>query len=567
MEPREQEAELRPDEAEDTDRHCMVNLLKRILTLDSNLRISPMSALRHPFLTLKHLSGAARFSCYHHNATQAMEQASLVETAPAQISREVQPRQPPLPPRPHTQGHPNARLCCARPLRDAHLPRPGPPASPAGSSCPPCEALSDGLLTQQLDEPSFMSGRQNLDRPTEAQNPWERQVAVRSSLADSGASNRDPKGSDTLSAPRAPGQAGVPSRGRVPVPCGGPTGESPGRPYRLFPAAAARSSPTQRPGCRPGPDVRPATWTPHAPVHQAVAHQVLSYSLPHPTDPPHRPPRSLHHPQHRHPGAGSHQFPQGEWRFPGPLGGGGPRTDGPPSSFQPSTSTAGGHCFHPPARSSWSDPYLCVVGRCPRWPEGHRETPPPLPLLCSSCTRETLCTPTPVALHPQTHTGMGRNEFPTQDRNKISSEDRNEVKTEDKHEVQIPVPVKQVIDVQTQTMEPEQYEVHTQPQPELQAKPPLQHQPQAPALAGPPSDLHPDLGQPGPGPGFQAENQPQESRVQHIEVPYLTRDDAKDQGAETDDHQPPSKEASVLCGSEGGSTFHPGQHLESPGRV
>ena len=139
---------------------------------------------------------------------------------------------------------------------------------------------------------------------------------------------------------------------------------------------------------------------------------------------------------------------------------------------------------------------------------------------------------------------MGRNEFLTQDRNEISSEDRNEVKTKDKHEVQIPVAVKQMIDVQTQTMEPEQYEVHTQP--ELQAKPLLQHQPQAPSLTGPPSDLHPDLGQPGPGPGFQAENQPQESRVQPQEGPYLTRDDTKDQGAETDDHQPPSKEVKPI---------------------
>ena len=54
----------------------MVDLLKRILTLDSSLRISPMSALGHPFFTLEHLSGPARFGCYHHAATQAMEQVS-----------------------------------------------------------------------------------------------------------------------------------------------------------------------------------------------------------------------------------------------------------------------------------------------------------------------------------------------------------------------------------------------------------------------------------------------------------------------------------------------------------
>ncbi|KAJ3590844.1 hypothetical protein NHX12_008792 [Muraenolepis orangiensis] len=138
MDAREREPGLlwKDTEAEESDRRCMVNLLKRILTLGSRWRISPERALGHAFLTLEHLvARSAQFSSYHRSATLAMEQALL------QLPKHVIPQPPPHPAHHH---RPNKQPCCSREPRTCHPPRPGPLSQaenqPQGSRVQPPES-------------------------------------------------------------------------------------------------------------------------------------------------------------------------------------------------------------------------------------------------------------------------------------------------------------------------------------------------------------------------------------------------------------------------------------------
>ncbi|KAJ8336192.1 hypothetical protein SKAU_G00395350 [Synaphobranchus kaupii] len=65
------------DSAEIADRRCMVELLNRMLTLDPDHRISPNEALRHPFLTLQHLSSCERYGEYHNLSLKGYREAGV----------------------------------------------------------------------------------------------------------------------------------------------------------------------------------------------------------------------------------------------------------------------------------------------------------------------------------------------------------------------------------------------------------------------------------------------------------------------------------------------------------
>ncbi|XP_076845003.1 uncharacterized protein LOC143490239 isoform X5 [Brachyhypopomus gauderio] len=73
--------------AEGADRHCMVELIKRALTIDSHQRINPSAALRHPFITLSHLNGPNMRS-YYDLSLQELQTALIPRTSSASHSDE-----------------------------------------------------------------------------------------------------------------------------------------------------------------------------------------------------------------------------------------------------------------------------------------------------------------------------------------------------------------------------------------------------------------------------------------------------------------------------------------------
>ncbi|KAJ8391662.1 hypothetical protein AAFF_G00086120 [Aldrovandia affinis] len=65
----------RDDAAEIADRKCMVDLLKKMLTVDPRERISARQALHHPFLTLQHLRVAHSYRQYYKYSVQGYKEA------------------------------------------------------------------------------------------------------------------------------------------------------------------------------------------------------------------------------------------------------------------------------------------------------------------------------------------------------------------------------------------------------------------------------------------------------------------------------------------------------------
>lgn len=65
----------REDTAEIADRLVMVDLLKRMLTLDPCNRISASQALRHPFFTLQHLRRSDSYRQYYEYSVQGYKEA------------------------------------------------------------------------------------------------------------------------------------------------------------------------------------------------------------------------------------------------------------------------------------------------------------------------------------------------------------------------------------------------------------------------------------------------------------------------------------------------------------
>ncbi|XP_041919637.1 homeodomain-interacting protein kinase 4-like [Alosa sapidissima] len=89
--------------AEIMDRHCMVELLKRTLTLDSHQRINPSSALRHHFITIHHLRAAQEYKHYYEMSRRCLQEAVTPArtsggdgTRPHRLQTETQ-AQPPHP--------------------------------------------------------------------------------------------------------------------------------------------------------------------------------------------------------------------------------------------------------------------------------------------------------------------------------------------------------------------------------------------------------------------------------------------------------------------------------------
>lgn len=62
-----------------TDCHCMVELIKRMLTLVSHQRINPDAALRHSFITLVHLDSPDTQD--HHHASLQELQKAVIQTS------------------------------------------------------------------------------------------------------------------------------------------------------------------------------------------------------------------------------------------------------------------------------------------------------------------------------------------------------------------------------------------------------------------------------------------------------------------------------------------------------
>ncbi|MBN3319080.1 HIPK4 kinase, partial [Atractosteus spatula] len=92
--PPEDAPEFLPEDvaAEASDRRSLVELLKRMLTLDSHQRINPRAALRHPFVSMQHLQASPRPTRYHRLSLLAFWEAAL----PA--GGEEQAERPPSPP-------------------------------------------------------------------------------------------------------------------------------------------------------------------------------------------------------------------------------------------------------------------------------------------------------------------------------------------------------------------------------------------------------------------------------------------------------------------------------------
>ncbi|CDQ66170.1 unnamed protein product [Oncorhynchus mykiss] len=84
MEFTEHDTELRNEDvaAEIEDRRSMVQLLKRMLTLDSHQRILPNAALHHPFINMHHLRMYPDYNRYYEQSAQALREALIQDTAP-----------------------------------------------------------------------------------------------------------------------------------------------------------------------------------------------------------------------------------------------------------------------------------------------------------------------------------------------------------------------------------------------------------------------------------------------------------------------------------------------------
>lgn len=84
MEFTEHDTELRNEDvaAEIEDRRSMVQLLKRMLTLDSHQRILPNAALHHPFINMHHLRMYPDYNRYYEKSAQAIPEALIQDTAP-----------------------------------------------------------------------------------------------------------------------------------------------------------------------------------------------------------------------------------------------------------------------------------------------------------------------------------------------------------------------------------------------------------------------------------------------------------------------------------------------------
>uniref|UniRef100_A0A4W5NXL1 Homeodomain interacting protein kinase 4 n=1 Tax=Hucho hucho TaxID=62062 RepID=A0A4W5NXL1_9TELE len=84
MEFTEHDPELRNEDvaAEVEDRQSMVQLLKRMLTLDSHQRILPNAALHHPFINMHHLRIYPDYNRYYEKSAQAIREALIQDTAP-----------------------------------------------------------------------------------------------------------------------------------------------------------------------------------------------------------------------------------------------------------------------------------------------------------------------------------------------------------------------------------------------------------------------------------------------------------------------------------------------------
>lgn len=84
MEFTEHDPELRNEDvaAEVEDRRSMVQLLKRMLTLDSHQRILPNAALHHPFINMHHLRMYPDYNRYYEKSAQALREALIQDTAP-----------------------------------------------------------------------------------------------------------------------------------------------------------------------------------------------------------------------------------------------------------------------------------------------------------------------------------------------------------------------------------------------------------------------------------------------------------------------------------------------------
>ncbi|XP_031428763.1 homeodomain-interacting protein kinase 4 [Clupea harengus] len=68
--------------ADIVDRHCMVELLKRTLTLDSHQRINPSSALRHHFVTMHHLRAAQEYKHYYEMSRRSHRLQTEIQPQP-----------------------------------------------------------------------------------------------------------------------------------------------------------------------------------------------------------------------------------------------------------------------------------------------------------------------------------------------------------------------------------------------------------------------------------------------------------------------------------------------------
>ncbi|XP_035274604.1 homeodomain-interacting protein kinase 4-like isoform X1 [Anguilla anguilla] len=126
----------REDAVEVFDRWCMVDLLKRMLTLDARSRIDAGQALRHPFVTLQHLRASDGYRQYYDSSLRGYREALI----PRQPSPDV-PDRTLAPPREKRSLRSSlrsffARLCVLKRRRKPVGPRPasdhmkGQPALP-----------------------------------------------------------------------------------------------------------------------------------------------------------------------------------------------------------------------------------------------------------------------------------------------------------------------------------------------------------------------------------------------------------------------------------------------------
>lgn len=76
--------------AEKADRREFIDLLKKMLTLDADKRITPMKTLNHPFVTMTHLLHFPHSSQYEHTfAARVLTHVSRILTCFHLFQREV----------------------------------------------------------------------------------------------------------------------------------------------------------------------------------------------------------------------------------------------------------------------------------------------------------------------------------------------------------------------------------------------------------------------------------------------------------------------------------------------